>query len=142
MTWEKKVPRLNITGERYNHLVAIEPMHASVNGGWYWRFRCDCGKETVARAKDVRLGTTTSCGCQRGAPGKSRGNTRSHTEVVTGSVFGHLTVTKSAPKRGDGFRRFHCHCDCGARTIVRANLLTTGQTKSCGCLAGRPKRRA
>lgn len=31
-----------------------------------WRFRCECGRETVARLYAVRSGATRSCGCARG----------------------------------------------------------------------------
>ena len=33
---------------------------------------------------------------------------------------------------------WECICDCGNRSVVSTNQLTSGHTKSCGCLTGRP----
>jgi hypothetical protein len=52
----------DITGQRYGRLVAIEPVDIR-NGGYRWRFRCDCGSETVCAASSVKTGLTRSCGC-------------------------------------------------------------------------------
>ena len=53
------VPR---PGQRFNRLVAIEPVEKR-HGQWYWRFRCDCGGEKVCYGQNVIRGLTTSCGC-------------------------------------------------------------------------------
>lgn len=34
-------------------------------GNAFWRFRCDCGNETIVAAFKVKRGSTSSCGCQR-----------------------------------------------------------------------------
>ena len=52
-------------GERNGRLVAVEIVKRSPSGAAFWRFRCDCGTETTARAASVRFGTTKSCGCLR-----------------------------------------------------------------------------
>lgn len=54
--------RVDITGNRYGMLVAIEFDHHS-RGATYWRFRCDCGNEKVIQMNRVRSGRTVSCGC-------------------------------------------------------------------------------
>lgn len=49
-------------GQRYFRLVAVELVER--RGSLYrWRFRCDCGVETIAKAADVRRGRQRSCGC-------------------------------------------------------------------------------
>lgn len=53
--------RLDITGERYGLLVAIERLEGVANSRW--RFRCDCGNETTAILTNVRSGQIKSCGC-------------------------------------------------------------------------------
>ena len=37
-------------------------------GNYYWHnlYLCDCGKEYIVRAADVRNGHVTSCGCKKG----------------------------------------------------------------------------
>jgi len=58
------VGRLDVTGMRFGILTAIRCTGSSKQGA-LWAFRCDCGKEAVKRLKDVRHGTTSSCGCLR-----------------------------------------------------------------------------
>lgn len=55
--------RIDMTGERYGRLVAIDWDHRDSSGHAHWRFACDCGGETVAHGGNVRAGRTTSCGC-------------------------------------------------------------------------------
>lgn len=55
---------------------------------------------------------------------------------LTGQKFGKLTVIKRAPNIGKNVA-WECKCDCGNTTIVQANNLTSGNTKSCGCLKGK-----
>ena len=50
------------TGNRYGRLVGKEFSHTK-NKSAYWVWFCDCGKECVKRASDVRIGNTKSCGC-------------------------------------------------------------------------------
>ena len=52
--------------------------------------------------------------------------------------FGRLTVTSEAQtvrtKSGRAIRCYNCICECGKEVIVRGQALTSGNTKSCGCL--------
>lgn len=55
----------------------------------------------------------------------------------TGLRYGRLTVLRKAARGTDAksrITRWHCRCDCGAETVVRAADLTAGRTSSCGCL--------
>jgi hypothetical protein len=63
-------PPINITGQRYGILTAISLVDRPMNGqGAEWLCRCDCGKDHIARAKDLRYGNTASCGCLKNAKG-------------------------------------------------------------------------
>lgn len=54
---------------------------------------------------------------------------------LTGQRFGRLTVLGPWPPVPGGRTRWRCICDCGQETIVgSAHHLTSGNTKSCGCL--------
>ena len=55
--------RINITGERYGKLVAIQYSHTDSNKKAVWICKCDCGNTCYVRAKDMRSGNTKSCGC-------------------------------------------------------------------------------
>lgn len=51
---------------------------------------------------------------------------------IAGQRFGRLLVVER-DKNASG--RWKCVCDCGASRSVMTNWLTSGNTKSCGCLA-------
>lgn len=58
-----------------------------------------------------------------------------HSLDLTGNRFGRLVVAgKAATKGKRGEIYWVCTCDCGNERNVRANQLTRGITKSCGCL--------
>lgn len=52
---------------------------------------------------------------------------------ITGQRFGRLTVISRAENIGRT-TRWNCLCDCGKMTTVYKSHLTSGSTKSCGCL--------
>lgn len=50
-----------------------------------------------------------------------------------GSTYTNLTVLSLSNQRG--YRKyFNCQCSCGNLVVVSGSHLTTGHTKSCGCL--------
>lgn len=54
--------------------------------------------------------------------------------LKAGDKFGKLTVI-GFHHVGTRFRKFYeCRCDCGNTGIWHTNTLTSGNTKSCGCL--------
>ena len=53
---------------------------------------------------------------------------------LSGQKFNKLTIIERSPNRGRYRTMWHCKCDCGNTTIVNADNLKYGRTKSCGCL--------
>ena len=55
---------------------------------------------------------------------------------LTGQRFGRLVAVKLTDLRSgkDPHRIWECQCDCGNQTYVQTTSLTSGNTKSCGCL--------
>jgi hypothetical protein len=57
---------------------------------------------------------------------------------LSGKTFGHLTAisrqTDFVTRRGNAKVQWRCRCVCGNEAVVRANALTSGHTRSCGCL--------
>lgn len=51
---------------------------------------------------------------------------------LTGRVCGQLTIVRRSRK--NNARAWLCKCTCGEKTTVPTNSLTSGNTKSCGCL--------
>lgn len=57
---------IDLTGERFSHLVVIEYAGKNHRRESLWRCRCDCGNETIVRGDVLRRGTTKGCGCGKG----------------------------------------------------------------------------
>lgn len=57
---------------------------------------------------------------------------------LTKKKFGKLTVIErvenKVTKSGSSFVQWRCECECGKEAFVTTNALTSGNTKSCGCL--------
>jgi hypothetical protein len=124
-------PYIDITGQRFGKLVAIEPAYSD-GQGMRWRLKCDCGNFHDARGNVLRLGNVKSCGCAK-APVK--GLKRGPMQCLIGKRFGISTVVNRIGDIGDNRKRhWECVCDCGVRFHARGSDLTAGNTKSCGCL--------
>lgn len=112
---------IDLTNQRFNKLVVIKRVENKPNDHHIqWLCRCDCGKEVVYSSQVLRRGRAKSCGCIK-------------KQDLTGQVFDRLTVTGYAYSK-DGNRYWNCKCDCGNTTIVMTKSLTSGNTRSCGCL--------
>lgn len=53
---------------------------------------------------------------------------------LTGRKFGRLTVMYLTDEKYKRCSVWHCKCDCSNELNVATNRLTSGNTKSCGCL--------
>lgn len=54
---------------------------------------------------------------------------------LVGQRFGRLVVVEETEKRCVRQIIWKCKCDCGNETFVQTGHLTSGHTKSCGCVA-------
>lgn len=54
---------------------------------------------------------------------------------LTGQRFGRWLVTEYAGRGNRGEIQYHCRCDCGTERVLRRSSLTSGNSKSCGCLS-------
>lgn len=54
---------------------------------------------------------------------------------IVGQRFGKLEVIRFSHKDKRGHRKFLCRCDCGKFKVIAKSSLTSGKTRSCGCLA-------
>lgn len=56
----------DLTGKRFGSFVVLEQVEPIVRNGRKfiaWKCRCDCGKEHVVTANNLRSGNISSCGC-------------------------------------------------------------------------------
>lgn len=109
-------------GERYGSLV-IDRIIPNMDGNnvTYVSCTCDCGKTGfITRLNALVSGNTKTCGC-------------AHSPNLIGKKFGRLTVIKEI-ESSSSQRRWLCECDCGKTIGINSHTLTSGHTKSCGCL--------
>lgn len=57
--------KLDLSCKRFGRLTAIEKVGTQKYNGTLWRCKCDCGKETISLASNLRAGNVKSCGCLR-----------------------------------------------------------------------------
>lgn len=117
---------VDVTGQKFGRLTAIEAIGRDARGSRLWRCSCDCGSETTVRASSLRAGSVKSCGCSR-------------RRDLAGQKFGRLTVLREAEPIC-GRTAYLCACVCGNEKVVRRASLKNGDAKTCGCgpHGGRP----
>ena len=121
--------RMDLTGQSYGYLTVLRPA-GNIAGHTAWTCRCECGRETVAKADTLRSGRARSCG-HPDCPWSVKGRLRD----LADRRYGSLTVLRQAEDI-DGRPACLCRCDCGEETVVRAADLRNSRVRSCGC-AGR-----
>ena len=115
--------RSYLVGQRFGMLTVIDELeHRSSKGSVIYKCRCDCGKITTVNSNHLLSGHTRSCGSGE------------HRIVdLAGQVFGRLTVINYVERKNER-TMWNCKCSCGNTCVVSGSSLTTGATKSCGCL--------
>jgi hypothetical protein len=56
-------PFNNLVGNKYSRLTVVQLHHKNDNSIYYWKCRCDCGKEVIVPVTNLNNGHTKSCGC-------------------------------------------------------------------------------
>lgn len=130
------VERVDHTGRRYGQLVITAPAPDHVTSGGLraaqWYARCDCGREVTVYARDLTRRTGSSKTC---CPDCSR---EGLVLQLTGRTFGRWRVlgrAENRPDRPGSYWLVECSCPARGRAVLRGNVLTAGQSASCGCLA-------
>jgi hypothetical protein len=121
---------IDLTGQRFGRLIALEPVLD--NGGYRrkWRCRCDCGKVKIITTSSLRNPQkgTKSCGCL------IQETSRKNLIDIAGQRFGRLDVLRTVRDTNGNMNGWLCRCDCGKEKVIRAACLREGITNSCGCL--------
>lgn len=125
---------IDLTGQRFGRLTVIERDYSIPNRkNIYWRCLCDCGNTKSVLGASLRSGSTSSCGCLKEENLKSLWSNRCLD--ITGERFGRLVALHKDTTSTCRTTKWVCRCDCGNVKSFRLTDLTSGNTKSCGCLS-------
>ncbi len=117
----------DLTNAQFMHLIVIK-LHSRYKNGVNWLCKCVCGNYIVVKASKLRRGSVISCGCIKKIK-------HSHNfKDLSGKLFNKLLAQSNAYTNEKGTTYWNCLCECGNTTIVRSYELTSGGTKSCGCI--------
>lgn len=103
--------------------MVLEKTEKRKQGAYLWRCQCDCGNICEKPTGELNAGTAVSCGCSWRQPA-----------VREGERYGRLIAVRATKQRSAKSVIWECRCDCGNRVLVRATMLTSGHTASCGCV--------
>lgn len=120
---------IDLTNKQFGELTVIKHIGKSSYGATMWECKCSCGKIINVNGANLRNGHKTSCGHEKIQQENEKN------QNMIGKKFGRWTVlylTEERNKRRE--KLWHCQCECGNEKDVTTYLLTSGQSKSCGCL--------
>lgn len=122
----------DLVGMTFGRLTVLERSGKNKWGNITWLCRCSCPESNlkVISGGILLRGDTKSCGClsqeSRSAIRKIR--------LLPGQKFGRLTIIGEEGNGRSGDVMWRCRCEDDNEIVVAASSLTTGNTKSCGCL--------
>ena len=110
-----------LAGKVFGRLTVLRDVGRSKWGTVLWECQCQCGNITTVESGSLLSVATQSCGCLRRID-------------LTNQLFGRLTALRDVGQTKSGNVLWRCRCQCGNITTVAFSKLTSGHTKSCGCL--------
>lgn len=125
------VPGEKVPGTRWTVIREVDRK----NGERMYECRCDCGTVKNVSAKNLKYGKSLSCGCLLRENAKNSHNIKSKNDLdLSERIFGKIKVLEK--KSGYGTMSiWKCECmGCGKIFEVVQSSLTSGRTKSCGCV--------
>jgi hypothetical protein len=133
---------LDLTGQRFGRLVVRELVGRAPDRETLWRCDCDCGGSTVSRGSNIRQGQTQSCGCLRRAALRESHARRGHKtpDQRVGEKHGRLTILALVERRPKGMHKALARCECGKEHVALLSNITSGMTRSCGCMLDEARR--
>ena len=122
----------DLSNQSFGKLTALYRTENS-GGKTAWVCKCECGNVIVATADHLLRNHTQSCGCLQ-----RQRTSEANSLKVKDQVFGKLTpISRVEPlnrSKHDRCVYWLCECECGNLTITQAKYLTSGHTRSCGCI--------
>jgi len=124
----------DLSGQKFGKLLVIEATNKrNSSGSVLYKCKCGCGNITYVSSGSLRSGHTKSCGCTREEKFKKY---REKKKInLVGKRFGKLIVLENVGVDKKHNSLWKCKCDCGNTIITIGRSLTSGLTKSCGCIS-------
>lgn len=115
--------KYDLHGKKFNKLTVVNiSSRKTRSSGTMWDCICECGNTTTVRSNHLRNGIVKSCGCLI------------ELRDLRGIKFNRLTVIDEPPIRKGNRVFWRCSCECGKVVEIVNFSITSGRTKSCGCL--------
>lgn len=124
-------PTQDLTGKTFTRWFVDSYAGKKKNGNSLidlWNCTCECGTQKVVDRRSLQTGMSRSCGCLCLEMRSARRQAN-----LIGQRFTKLLVIEKAYVK-DYSVYWKCLCDCGNICYVPTHRLTTGTTKSCGCI--------
>ena len=137
-------PAIDLTGSAFGRLTVVARAGKNYpDGHAAWICVCQCGRETIVPSNSLRRGDCRSCGCLNNElrAGRIASSVGMHhrIDLTSGLRSGRLRVVAfgGIERSGPGRRwaLWTCRCECDAEVVVRGSSLSSGETRSCGCLS-------
>ena len=105
--------RFDVTGKRFNSLVAIRPLKDKLKWDTIWEWKCECGKRFNKQINRVIDGYTKDCGCSRRLKTSERFKGEKNVNWNNGSSFEPYGIEfnkeiKERVKERDNYRCQEC----------------------------------
>lgn len=111
----------DITGQKFNHLLALEPTRNRSNGKIVWKCQCDCGNISYVSISNLRNGHTKTCGKCYNHLALVKRYPRRHIDTeqdIIGSVYGCYQVLSKSNQKSDSYNLYLCECiKCHSQTL-------------------------
>lgn len=114
----------DLTGNIIGKLTVINLANYKKDRCNYWNCLCECGTITTVKATSLITNKTKSCGCLK----------KTHFIDLTGKKFNKLTILLYDRKNTSNCHVYKAQCDCGKIISIEGNDVSSGRSKSCGCM--------
>lgn len=117
MSKKKTVVYLDLAGQRFGALVAVERVGFNVHRKSVWKCKCDCGYEVVIVGSNLTAGNSKSCGCVANDAASKRASKRNYKHGHASGRFSSEYRSWHSMKGGCQYPSVKGYADYGGRGI-------------------------
>lgn len=115
---------IDLSGQVFGKLKIIK-FNSIIKKRTFWLVKCECGREVLADAGELKRGNKKSCGlCGNFVIGTKA-------KDLSGEKFGKLKV-ESFNRIENEHTYFNCLCDCGNKCVIDSDRLKNKRKINCG----------